>query len=295
MPRILVAGCGYVGERAADLLHEAGWIVEGWTASQESAARLNDKPYRVCAVDITDASAVSKARSDFGAVVHCASSGGGGVDEYRRIYYEGALNLIKAFPAATLLLTSSTSVYAQRDGSWVDETSATEPSHETAKILLETERITLAHQGIVARLAGIYGPGRSFFLRRFLAGEANVDLTHERYVNQVHRDDIATALVLLLAHYEVLRQGATAGERNIFNVVDNRPFLTREIYEWLATHLGVPAIPSGADNASRKRGESNKRVSNRKLRALGWVPKYPTFEEGMAASVIPSFGDFYAS
>ncbi len=295
MPRILVAGCGYVGERAADLLHEAGWIVEGWTASQESAARLNDKPYRVRAVNIADVSAVSEMRSDFGAVVHCASSGGGGVEEYRRTYYEGAINLIKTFPAATLLLTSSTSVYAQRDGSWVDETSATEPSRETAKILIETEMITLAHKGIVARLAGIYGPGRSFFLRRFLAGEANVDLTNERYVNQVHRDDIATALILLLSHYEPLRQGATAGERNIFNVVDNRPFLTREIYEWLATHLSMPAISSGTDNAYGKRGESNKRVSNRKLRALGWGPKYPTFEEGMATSVIPSFGDLHAS
>lgn len=294
MPRILVAGCGYLGERAANLFHEASWTVEGWTASQESASRLRDKPYRVHAVDIASASAVAGALSDFDAIIHCASSGGGGAPEYRRIYYEGARNLIDAFPTATLLFASSTSVYAQRDGSWVDETSVTEPDRETARVLLETERIVLANGGIVARLAGIYGPQRSFLLRKFLAGEANVDAANDRFVNQVHRDDIATALVLLLSQRKELGERGATEEKNIFNVADDRPFFTRELYEWLANCLDRPIIASHAHSAPRKRGENNKRVSNHKLRALGWRPEYPTFEEGMARSVIPSFGHLRA-
>ncbi len=74
-----------------------------------------------------------------------------------------------------MLFTSSTSVYAQRDGSWVTEESETKPARETGRILLETEEFVLGHGGIVARLAGIYGPGRSALLSKFLAGEAIID------------------------------------------------------------------------------------------------------------------------
>lgn len=282
MSRILIAGCGYLGERVADLLHAANWQVEGWTASTNSAERLREKPYPVRAVNIADAAAVSAAATNVDAVIQCVSSGGGGPEEYRRVYYQGALNLTRAFPQAMLLFTGSTSVYAQRDGSWVDETSPTEPGSETARILLETERIVLDQQGIVARLAGIYGPQRSDYLRKFLAGEVTMDPLSDRFINQVHRDDIARALNLLINRRESVKG-------NVFNVVDDRPFRAREVYEWLATHTGKPLVTSSLGPAAGKRGQSNKRVGNRKLRALGWVPEFPTFKDGLAKSVIPSF------
>jgi len=282
MSRILIAGCGYIGQATADLLQERGWNVEGWTASAQSAGELAAKPYPVRAVDITDPVAVSAVRSEFDVVLQCASSAGGAAEEYRRIYLGGARNLLHTFPRARLLFTSSTSVYAQRQGDVVDETSAANPAHEKGQILRETEELVLAHNGIVARLAGIYGPGRSFLLRKFLAGEAVLDRKHDRFINQAHRDDIASALVLLAEERTNL-----GGQ--VYNVVDDQPIPERDAYQWLSAHLRRP-LPVGQVTVVRKRGDGNKQVSNKKLRTLGWAPRYPNFGVAMKESILPSFG-----
>ena len=282
MPRILIAGCGYVGQATADLLHEQRWKVEGWTASVQSTGQLAAKPYAVRAVDITNPAAVSAVREEFDVVIQCASSGGGDAEEYRRIYLEGARNLLYAFPRTSLLFTSSTSVYAQQRGDTVDETSPANPAHERGQILREAEELVLSHNGMVARLGGIYGPGRSFLLRKFLAGEAVLDDANDRFINQAHRDDIVSALFLLAEQRADL-------ERQIYNVVDDQPILTSDAFQWLSAHL-QRSLPTGKVAAGRKRGESNKRVSNKKLRALGWEPRYPNFGVAMTKSVLPSFG-----
>jgi nucleoside-diphosphate-sugar epimerase len=277
MPRVLIAGCGYVGEAAANRFHQSGWEVEGWTASIESAEKLSNRPYPVRAVDVTD----TKITGDFDVVIHCVSSRGGNEEEYRRLYLEGAKNLLRAFPAATLLFTSSTSVYAQADGSVVDEKSPAEPQHAKGQILRETEDLVLGAGGIVLRLGGIHGPGRSFFLSRFLEGYATA--SNDRLINQVHRDDIVSA-VLLLAE----RRGEFPGE--IFNVVGDEPIKASDASAWLASRLKKLQPTTAGQALPSKRGQSNKHVSNRKLRALGWRPRYPTFEVAMSDSILPSFG-----
>jgi nucleoside-diphosphate-sugar epimerase len=284
MPRILIAGCGYVGQATADLFQEAGWTVEGWTYSPESAGLLAGKPYPVHGLDITDRAQVCACTGTFDAVIHCASSRGGNDDAYNQIYFKGARNLLDRFVGSAVVFTSSTSVYAQTDGSWVTEESETKPTHQTGRILLETEQLVLAHDGIVARLAGIYGPGRSALLSKFLAGEAIVDLENDRFVNQVHRDDIAAALFFLLDRQPQAKQ--------IYNVVDDQPIRQSECYRWLAVKLNRPLLPVGKSPAQRKRGDSNKRVRNAKLRTLGWTPRYPTFADAMEKSILPSFGQF---
>jgi nucleoside-diphosphate-sugar epimerase len=283
MPRVLIAGCGYIGQAAADLFQAAGWVVEGWTRSAESAASLSAKPYPVREVDVSRPAQLAECAGTFDAVVHCASSGGGDAEMYRRVYLNGARNLLETFPGSKLLFTSSTSVYAQRDGSWVTEESETKPMRETSRILLETERSVLASGGIVARLAGIYGPGRSALLNKFLKGTAMIDPETDRFVNQVHRDDIAAALFLLLSRESEIAQ--------IYNVVDDQPILQSECYRWLAQRLNRPLPPIGRSIQERKRGDSNKRVSNAKLRALGWTLRYPTFPEAMDKSILPSFAE----
>lgn len=274
MPRVLIAGCGYVGAATADLLHGAGWEVEGWTHSAESAAELSAKPYPVRAIDI----AGNDVAGAFDAVIHCASSGGGGAEAYQRVYLEGARNLLEKLRPHSFIFTSSTSVYAQSGGEWVDEKSPAEPVHETGKILREAEEVVRHNGGVVARLAGIYGPGRSALLRRFLAGEARLDGDGSRFLNQVHRDDIATALVRL----------AGLPNERIVNVVDDEPITQRAAYDWLAARLGRPLPPAAESTAQRKRGVSNKRVNNAKLRSLGWQPRFPTFASGMENSLLPA-------
>ena len=287
MPQILIAGCGYVGQATGDLFHAAGWAVEGWTHSAKSAARLSTKPYPVYGVDIADQAQIrarAPAAAEFDAVIHCASSSGGGVEAYRQIYLNGARNLLIRFSGSQMLFTGSTSVYAQCDGSWVTEESETKPAREEGRILLETEDLVLGDGGIVARLGGIYGPGRSALLTKFLSGTAMIDPENDRFINQVHRDDIAGALFLLLNRPSLGRE--------IYNVVDDQPILQSECYRWLAERMNRPVPPIGKAKGQPKRGASNKRVSNAKLGRLGWVPQYRTFAEAMEKSILPGFVEF---
>lgn len=276
MQRVLIVGCGYVGRAAADLFHGNGWRVEGWRRSRDEMTA----PYPVISCDATDESAVAAHAAEVDVVIHSTSTRGGDAEAYGRVYFQAARNLALHFPRARLLFTSSTSVYPQRDGEWVSETSAADPVNETARVLRKTEELVLTNGGTVMRLGAVYGPGRSFMLDRLLSGHAAIPLK-DRYLNQVHRDDIATALFLLA-------DKPAAGE--IFNVVDDAPMLVSECYQWLARHLQKP-VAVADDSQPRKRGDSNKRVSNRKLREYGWAPRYPRFELGMAESVIPHWNE----
>ena len=284
MPRILIAGCGYVGEATADLFHTAGWHIEAWVHSNESAAKLSAKGYLIRLVDISQSAQVAEHEGPFDAVIHCASSRGGDAETYRQLYLNGARNLVECFPGTTILFTSSTSVYAQCDGSWVTEESEAKPLRDTSRTLLEAERLILDKDGIVVRLAGIYGPRRSALLTKFLNGTAIIDPENDRFVNQIHRDDVASAVFLLLNR----KPPDTA---QIYNVVDDQPLLQSECYRWLAQKLNRPLPPIAKSEQPRKRGNTNKRVSNVKLRRSGWTPQYPTFADAMGKSILPSFAE----
>jgi nucleoside-diphosphate-sugar epimerase len=274
MPRVLIAGCGYVGSVAAKLFAEEGWEVIGWTRTGQSAERAGRSAIPLSAVDITDPESVRRNSFVADVVVHCASSG---ADSYLHVYRNGAANLAACFLNARIIFTSSTSVYPQRDGSSVTEESAAEPDSENAQILRQAEKIVLANGGVVLRVAGIYGPGRSFLLRSVMNGTA---VLSDRFVNQVHRNDIASAI------FFVARCRALQPPR-IYNVVDDTPAPRAEILDWLSARLGILLSNSGSVPES-KRGRSNKRVSNAKLRALGWAPTYPSYRKGLARSVLPA-------
>jgi nucleoside-diphosphate-sugar epimerase len=270
-PRIIIAGCGFTGLAAARVFHIAGWEVLGLTHSPASAAALKDEPFAIAACDIANPDAVRNIARRFEsapeAVIHCASSGRGGADAYRGVYLEGSRNLLDAIAPKRFLFTSSTSVYAQTDGGWVTEQSPAAPPNETGRILRETEDLALSHGGIVARLAGIYGPGRSVLLRKFFTGEAVIEDGGSRIVNQIHRDDIASALFVLI----------TRGASGIYNVCDDTPMPQRALYTWLASRHEKPLPPSAPIDPNRKRGWTSKRVSNARLRGLGWTPQFPCF------------------
>ena len=277
MRRVLIAGCGYLGTATARLFQEQGWSVTAWTRS----GRTEDGELVVDsrAVDLRDAEDVRRNSFVCDLVVHCASSGGGGETEYRRIYRDGIRHLNDAFPGAHLIFTSSTSVYTQQDGSRVDETSPAEPQNEKGKLLRESEEMVLANGGTVLRLGGIYGPGRSFFLQSIRAGTAAVGIP-DRYVNQIHRDDAAAAII-----YVAQRPRETTGR--IYNVVDDEPGLRGAVSRWLAEQLQL-TISDSPEPSVTKRGTSNKRVSNARLRNLGWAPIYRSYREGFIKSVLPA-------
>jgi len=275
MPRALIAGCGFVGQAAARLLQAAGWDVTGVTHSEESAEQLSAGPFLAIACDIADPGMVGTKLGEFevvDAVADCVSSRHGGAEEYRRNYFQGAQNLLEILRPQKFLFTGSTSVYAQTDGSWVTEESPADPSRETGRILRKTEDIVLANGGIVARLAGIYGPGRWVLLKKFLDGSAVIEGAGSRWINQIHRDDAASAICHLLT------KNAAPGT---YNVADSTPLTQLDCYRILSEHFKKPLPPAGPIDINRKRGVTSKRVSNAKLRAVGWQPAFPSIDDAM--------------
>jgi nucleoside-diphosphate-sugar epimerase len=270
--RVVLAGCGFLGEVAAGLFFENGWQVLGLCATPETSSRLASRPFPVRVADISKPLAVPAGWSESDLLIHCASSGGGDAEDYRAVYRDGLKNLIAAFASKRVIFTGSTSVYDQQNGEVVDENSPAEPLRETAQVLLEAESIALQAGGIVTRLGGIYGPARSMFLRKFMDGSAVLESGGERFINLIHRDDGARALLHLAA------PSITSG---IYNVCDNHPPTQRELYGWVSEFFQKPMPPEGPIDPHRKRGLNNKRVSNQKLRTTGWAPTFPTFRDAL--------------
>lgn len=256
--KLLLVGNGYLGEAIAHRFRKEGIEVMPVSLSGGDG---------VIACDVSDIHAVM-ALPDADVVIHCAASGrGGGADAYQRVYVDGCRHLAERYPGKPLLYTSSSSVYGQTDGSPVSEDSPAEPDRETGRLLLEAESVVLKAGGVVARLSGIYGPGRSVILKKFLSGEAVIEEDGRRHLNQIHRDDAASAIHRLLA----------CGASGLFNVCDSRPLTQRECYEALSELFDRPLPPTGPRDLDRKRGWTDKQVSNAKLRTTGWDPQFPCF------------------
>jgi nucleoside-diphosphate-sugar epimerase len=268
----LVIGCGYLGAQLLRQLTRTGWRATGVTLSESSAEVLNQEGMQVLAADLRTSDLQVLTKNKPAVIIHCASSGRAGAAAYREIFFETTKRLIKEGSFEHLIFTSSTSVYAQIDGSIVAETDPAEPERETGEILRETEEIVLARRGTVLRLGGIYGPGRCIPLQKLLSGKAAIEGSGERVMNSIHRDDAVSAFCL------AARQNLT----EIFNVVDDTPVTQLEWHQWVCAQLGQPLPPFVPRDLNRKRGWTSKKVSNQKLRQLGWVLKYPSFREGVA-------------
>lgn len=261
---LLLIGHGYLGQAVTGRFRDAAWQVAAVSLTGGDG---------VAAGDVSDLHAVRQFRETLPApdfIVHCAATGHGGAEAYERVYVAGSRNLLEEFPGVPLLFVSSSSVYAQTDGGVVTETSPAEPGRDTGRLLRQAEQLVLAAGGIVTRLAGIYGPGRSVILKRFLTGEAVIEEDGRRFLNQIHRDDAANAILHLAE-----RAADHCGE--VFNVCDSTPLVQLDCYRELCRIFQRPLPPSAPRDLNRKRGWTHKRVSNAKLRATGWESRFPSF------------------
>jgi nucleoside-diphosphate-sugar epimerase len=285
--RALIVGCGYVGFELGKQLVERGIEVFGLRRRAEGYESLIQAGIEPLAADITKPGTLARLPTDFDWVVNCASSSRGDEMDYRKVYLDGTRNLLdwlRGTPPKKYVYTSSTSVYAQDDGSVVDETSLTDGATPAAKILLQTESLLLdsarARQfpAVILRVAGIYGPDRGHWFKLFLRGGAAIEGDGGRALNMAHREDVAGAILAALEH-------GIAGE--IYNVVDDEPASQYLFFQWLSRTLDRPMPPKGGNEPKkRKRGSSNKRVSNRKLKKeLGYRFRFPTFREGYGAEI----------
>lgn len=289
--RAVILGCGYVGLELGRQLHRAGHDVVGVRRSESGLDAVEDAGFDAVRADVTEATSLASV-PDADWVVFAASSGGRGADAARRVFVEGVETVVEEFAARDeapdrLVYASSTGVYGDHDGDFVDESTPIEPTTEKTRVLAEAERIAregAAERGIdgtVARFAGLYGPGR-YRLDRYVTGPVT-----EGYLNMVHRDDAAGAVASLL------EEGDARDE--VVVVADDEPVDKWTFADWLAEQCGValPAkqtkeerLESGdLSDAARRRILTSKRVSNEYLRSLGYEFRYPTFREGYQAAV----------
>ena len=274
--RVLIVGLGYVGQALGARLVKEGHRVFGL---RRSPAAFESSGIMSLQGDITQEGTLQRLPGPFDWVINTVSSSKGGPDEYRAVYLEGTRNLLNWGRDQQLqkyVSVSSTSVYGQTDGSRVDETSATEPSSETCRILVEAEKLLLASATdvptVILRASGIYGPERGHLFQQYLRGEATVSGDPQRWLNMIHRDDLAGAIIAACEH-------GRSGE--IYNASDNEPVTLIDFFRWLAKELKRPMPPTGEVPPGRKRAVTNKRVSNAKLKQeLGYRFVYPTYKEG---------------
>ncbi len=282
--RLVVLGCGYVGLELARQLRDSYEVV-GVRRSADGVEAVEAAGCTGVQADVTDPGTLSRV-PDADAVVFAASAGGRGVAAARETYVEGQRTAVEAFggrehPPDRYVYTSSTGVYGDHGGDWVDEATPFDPASEREETLIEAERLALDRtadlgvDGTVARFAGLYGPSR-YRLERYIDGPVT-----EGYLNMVHRDDAAGAVAHLLE--------ADAARGEAVNVVDDEPVSKWEFADWLAEQCGVDAPPKQTkaqrldgdlSPAAERRIRASKRCANDTLRGLGYEFSYPTFREG---------------
>lgn len=267
---VLIAGCGDVGTEAGLRFAALGHRVIGW---RRSAAKLPEAIEPVVA-DLTGA--LPPVPADTSIVVVAPAAGERSEETYRQVYLEGLANVLDALERdgvhpERIIVVSSTAVYPNVDGVWMDENSPLDPPTATAAVLCETEELLAARapQGTVLRLSGIYGPGRTRLIDQVRNGTAD-PAAAPRYTNRIHRDDAAAAIVHL----------ATAVDEPgpLYLGVDEEPVSQLQVLSFLAGRLGVPwqEVPSEGQPAG-------KRLRGDLLRATGFAFAYPSYREGYAA------------
>lgn len=279
----LIFGCGYLGQRVAKLWLSENDEVFVVTRDLSKADRFRERGLKPIVGDLARNECLP-ALPVVDRVLFAVGNDRISNMPIRSIYVDGLRNALNAFrePPKSFVYISSTGVYGQKDGSWVDEESPAEPVTEggtacrAAEELLRSSAIGPA--SVILRLAGIYGPRRVPRSKELLEGTPLV-LDPDSWLNLIHVED-AAAIASLAS-----RKSATP---NLFVVSDGSPVPRGEYFTWLCSRLGAPSPTFVARNesSSPRRGDGSKRVRNTKLLSqLGYSFLYPSFRDGMEQAI----------
>jgi electron-transferring-flavoprotein dehydrogenase len=257
---VVVAGAGDVGMRLAALRAALGDDVLALRRREADAA----DGVRALRADLATGEGLAKLPRRADALVFCAAPDRRDEAAYRALYLDGLRRLVDACDAPRVILVTSTAVYGQDGGEWVDEGTPPQPTAFNGRVLLEAEGVLAPmERGTALRLSGLYGPGREALLRKARAGTPGAP----RWTNRIHVQDAAAALshLLGLAHPQPVYLGN-----------DDVPALESEVLAWMREREGLPPVPPAAG------ATSGRRVRNRRLRDSGWVPMHADYRSGYA-------------
>jgi nucleoside-diphosphate-sugar epimerase len=269
--RVLLAGCGDLGWRVAQLLRARGDEVFG--LRRHPVVREGDAIGWLQG-DLTRPETLTNLPEGMTQLVYLPAPGTREPALYRAIFMDGLRHVLNALDTSSLqrvLFVSSSAVYGEHDGAWVDEETPPAPLAFNGEVLLETEQ-WLASQplrSVVLRLAGLYGPGRLQLAERLRAGQVHVPRQHPHWANRMHVDDAAAAVVHLLA---------LPDPEALYLGVDDTPLPLDALYDSISMLLATPVAPEGAAPA----GVGSKRLSNARLRTSGFRLRWPDSRVGYA-------------
>jgi nucleoside-diphosphate-sugar epimerase len=282
----LIVGCGYLGQRLGMRLHRLGESVFGTVRSERRAEELREDGIEPVILDVL-ATPNGFAWPEVERVFYCVGFDRAAGATMRAVYVDGLRRVLEGLPETVrrIVYASSTGVYGQTDGDWVNEASVAEPVTESGSVCLEAEGLvsewasTRGVSSVVLRFTGLYGPGRVVRRDAIERGEA-IRGDGERFLNLIHIDDAVTAsfAALFANHVEPL-----------YLVCDDRPVRRREYYGLAAKLLGAPEPrfeKPVAGSAEDSRDASNKRVSNSLMKSeLGVLLAYPDIATGLARAL----------
>lgn len=270
--QVLIVGCGDIGRRLAQCLPQDTYEVTGLRRNPPE-----DLPYlRYQACDVTNAEELAEVlRQNFAVIIISMTPSERSDAGYERAYVQTCRNLVAGLGAQSLkprlvIFVSSTAVYGQLDGSWVDENSPTRPEGFSGQRLLEAESV-IQNSGYpysIVRFSGIYGPNRNRLIEQVKQKRAS---TSTHFTNRIHADDCARSLAHLI---ELDRKGENL--QSMYLATDSAPAPMLDVVTWLAEQMGVAEFLS--ETATNERG--NKRCSNQRLLDSGFALRYPSYRDG---------------
>jgi len=282
---VLLAGCGWLGREVARRLLARGDRVTALTRTVESASLLRESGILASALDLASPGASRSIPGRYDGIVAMQSASGPDAAAYQRAYLEATRALLASEGAAgaAFVYVSSTGVFGQTGGEWVDESTPPRPTEKTAEVLVEAERLVLDRswhraQPRIVRCSGLYGPGRTGTIERVREGALALGDGDETWMNFCHRDDAAVAVIA------ALDRGSPGW---IYHASDASPAMRRDVVSWIAARLAIDPSRRPEGSAPGGRRAANRRVSSEATRReLLTVLGYPSFREGLA----PFFG-----
>ncbi|MBL0923061.1 MAG: SDR family NAD(P)-dependent oxidoreductase [Sphingomonadaceae bacterium] len=254
---------GYTATRLADVLRGQGWQVTGTKRMSGGDVVAFDDRHAVLA-------ALDSATHILSSVPPLAEGGDSVLTAYG--------DAIAANSAGWIGYLSSTGVYGDTKGAWVDESAPVGQGRRTARADADIAWQELRHDVRIFRLPGIYGPGRSAFDRVRQDKAHRIDLPDQIF-SRIHVDDIVSAVVASLC-----------GPAGVYNIADDRPASQNAVIEHACGLMGREWPPlqsvdeAGLSPMARAFYAENRRVSNRKAkRLLNWQPTYSDYKQGLAA------------